>query len=90
MALAQRPIVEEDKSLISLLLPRRPPSNRNGQAKEINATKGTRIWTLQNGHPQAMEVKTGATDGIQTEILEGSLTAGTQVLVDIEKTGTKP
>jgi len=83
-------VKEEDKSLISLLLPRRPPSNRNGQAKEINATKGTRIWTLQNGHPQAMEVKTGATDGIQTEILEGSLTAGTQVLVDIEKTGTKP
>ena len=41
-----------------------------------------RVWVLQGGQALPIEVKTGATNGQMTEIIGGSLTAGTEVIVE--------
>jgi HlyD family secretion protein len=41
-----------------------------------------RVWVLKDGQPAPVEVKTGATDGRRTEILEGGLQEGADVLTD--------
>jgi HlyD family secretion protein len=40
-----------------------------------------------DGTPRAIAVKTGITDGVLTQILDDSLAPGTEVLVDLERTG---
>ncbi len=75
-----------DGGLVSMLLPRRPPDARRPRTADPKAAKGGgRVWVLENGVPTPVEVRTGVTDGTQTEVLDGTLKPGTQVLVDIEK-----
>ena len=81
---------EEGQGLVGMLLPRRPPTSRTTQAKDLKAVKSSRVWVLQEGTPTAIEVQAGATDGTLTEILGGSLTPGTEVLVDLVRSGNKP
>ena len=66
--------------LVGMLLPRRPPTEKHGG----ESTKGSRqrVWVLREGRPEAVEIRTGATDGILTQVLEGPLEPGTGVLVD--------
>jgi HlyD family secretion protein len=66
--------------LVGMLLPRRPPNEKHGG----EAVKGSkqRVWVLREGRPEAVEIRTGATDGILTQVLEGPLEPGTGVLVD--------
>ena len=79
----------ESSGLVGLLLPRRAPESRRTPGKEPRGGKGGQVWTLRDGTPTAVEVKTGATDGNLTEVLEGTLEPGMRVLVDIEKAGRK-
>ncbi len=81
---------EESRGLVGMLLPSRPPSSRRGGSKDATTSKGSRVWILKEGSPAAVTVKTGATDGTLTEILDGTLEPGTEVLVDLERTGAKP
>lgn len=65
-------------SLTSLLMPRFP----RGQAKQAAkpAADGSRtVYVLQDGAPVAVQVKTGSTDGLKTEILSG-LSDGDQII----------
>ena len=66
--------------LVGMLLPRRPPTEKHGD----ESTKGSRqrVWVLREGRPEAVEIRTGATNGILTQVLEGPLAVGNQVLVD--------
>ncbi len=49
-----------------------------------SAADGSRtIWVLRAGEAEAVQVKTGATDGRVTEILEGELEAGMDVITEI-------
>ena len=68
------------RGLVGMLLPRRPPTEKHGG----EAVKGgrQRVWVLREGRPEAIEIRTGATDGILTQVLEGPLAVGNQVLVD--------
>nr|MBP8289536.1 efflux RND transporter periplasmic adaptor subunit [Chromatiaceae bacterium] len=70
--------------------PSRPPSSRRNGGKDATTGKGSQVWILKEGVPEAVAVKSGATDGTLTEILDGTLEPGTQVLVDLERTGAKP
>lgn len=79
----------ESGGLVGLLLPRRAPESRRPPGKEPRSGKGGQVWTLKDDTPTAVEIKTGATDGNLTEVLEGTLTPGTTILVDIEKAGHK-
>jgi len=69
------------QGLLSKLLPRMP-SFRPASRPEDNG--GPRqVWVLRDGHPVAVPVTVGATDGRRTAILGGSLEAGWSVIVDI-------
>lgn len=67
-------------NVLSALLPR-PPS----QAPKVKSTAGNvtpRVWVLRDGRPEAVEVRTGATNGKMTEIKGGALKAGVQVITE--------
>lgn len=52
-----------------------------------DAGRGTKgqVYRLARGKPEAVPVIAGASDGVRTEIREGALQAGEQVIVDIER-----
>jgi HlyD family secretion protein len=67
------------RSLIGALFPRPPRQERKVQTVK-NGTP--HVWVLQDGQPTATEVRTGATNGRMTEIIDGSLKAGMQVITE--------
>jgi HlyD family secretion protein len=77
------PVVERSSgwSLQRLFMPRFPRSGSREQGPL--STDGTRtLYVLKNGAPQAVKVKTGATDGEKTEIVSG-LAEGDQVITGV-------
>lgn len=57
------------------------------------AEKQQQIWTLQSGEPAPVLVKTGASDGQFTQVLEGITEEGFSVIVDLDRSvsaGAKP
>ena len=69
--------------IVAMLMPRLPRST--GQRAQSGGKDGFKqIWILRDGQPQAVKVKTGVSDGRLTEILEGKLEAGAQVITDSE------
>lgn len=52
-----------------------------------DAGRGTKgqVYVLARGKPEAVPVIAGASDGTRTEIRDGALQAGAQVIVDIER-----
>ena len=50
--------------------------------------EGPRVWVLPPGklQPEAIGVKTGATDGMRTEIVKGSIEPGQKVITDAAET----
>lgn len=44
--------------------------------------KGTKVWILENGKPRAVNVTVGLSDGSYTEISEGDLKAGQEIITD--------
>lgn len=68
------------RGVAGMLLPRPPQAQRKARPA---ATEGApRVWVLRDGEPVAIEVQTGATNGKVTEILGGSLQAGTEVITE--------
>jgi HlyD family secretion protein len=59
----------------------RQPGGKEG--KGASASVGTgKLWVLDaDGKPAAIEVKTGISDGSQTELLDGAIAAGREVIV---------
>jgi len=68
-------------SILSKLFPRRSHNERKLKNNQKIDKKAT-VWRLENIHPVAVAVTTGATDGIMTEILEGDVTPGMKLVVD--------
>jgi HlyD family secretion protein len=69
-------------SVISRLFPRPPPASRSRDIADAKS-KQQRIYVLRDGQPSAVSVTTGSTDGIMTEIPDGDITVGTEVVTDI-------
>lgn len=71
-------------SLLRMFFPG-PPRRGNRPAKHVTVTGGkdrNTIWILgENKQPRPVPVKTGLSDGINTQILEGEITQGTKVIV---------
>ena len=68
--------------ILASLLPRMPraPSTR---APRNGNEKGTKqVWVLKDGQPVPMKIKTGLSNGRMTEVLEGELKPGMQVITD--------
>jgi len=76
-ALRFRPPAAEEKSA--------PAGRRPGADK---AARGARVWVVgADGQPQAIEVKPGISDGSFTEILDGDLAAGRELIVGMQGGG---
>jgi HlyD family secretion protein len=73
----REPASRPSGGLVGMLLPRRPPEQKRSAA----VNQGARVWVLREGRPEAVPVQTGASDGISTQVLEGTLEVGTRVLV---------
>lgn len=69
-------------SFVSNLLPR-PPSD----AKSPNAApaENPQVWVMSDAGPQAIAVKTGVSNGRQTEIISGDLKAGMAVITEYQE-----
>ncbi len=72
--------------LVGMLLPRRPPDHRRDNGSGRTADR-QQVWVLRADRPEPVEVQTGVTDGVLTQILDGPLEAGTEVLVDTLSSG---
>jgi len=74
------------KGILDALLPK-PPRPESGrvpkEAKRKDAPR--RVYVLKDGVPTPVEVKTGLTNGRVTEILEGELKPGMQVITDMSQ-----
>ncbi|HSE12176.1 MAG TPA: efflux RND transporter periplasmic adaptor subunit [Rudaea sp.] len=65
--------------ITSMLLPRIP----RGAPRSASVAGTQRVWILRNGQPAAVNVKAGATDGRQTQIVDGDLQAGMEVITEL-------
>ena len=76
-------------SILSKMMPRPPSSNRPKTAGTDRRGGGPRqIWVLQDGQPVAMQVKTGITDGRNTEVSGEGLSEGLAVITEQKAAGT--
>lgn len=69
---------KSSRSVVSNLIPRRPR-----EAKKPRTTQGkeAQVWTLENNQPKALQIQTGLTDGVYTQVLKG-LQPGQPVIID--------
>ncbi len=69
-------------SIINSLLPH-PPRSRSKQREDVTVDKRQqRVWTVQEAHLVAIPVTTGSSDGVMTEITDGDLQPGIDLVVD--------
>jgi len=71
---------KNSRGMAGLFMPR-PPRQPRQQAQKIDL-QSPKVWILQDGEPKALNVRIGATNGRVTEVLEGELKAGTQVITE--------
>ena len=71
-------------SVLSKLMPR--PSRRSDKRKENTggSKKAQRVWILTGDTPVAVPVKIGLTDGFSTQIIDGDLQSGIELVTDTE------
>ncbi len=70
-------------SILSKMMPR-PPSNARPKTAGTDRRGGgpRQIWVLQDGQPVAVQVKTGISDGRNTEVSAEGLTEGMAVITE--------
>lgn len=74
-------------SLVSQLLPRPPRGAAQPARAGREDAKSQRVWILRDGEPVAVPIVVGATDGTRTEVRDGELVPGTEVIVETAKEG---
>jgi HlyD family secretion protein len=62
---------------------RATPSLTSTARRHEAASEGRTLWVLRENKPQPVTVKLGITDGTRTEIVDGGLREGDQVITDI-------
>lgn len=77
-------------SLLRMFMPG-PPGHGNRPTKHVTITDSggqETIWILdENKRPRPVRIKTGLTDGINTQIIEGKISRGTEVIVSATTRG---
>ncbi len=74
---------QEKSSMLSKLMPR-PPRHARGDSQNGRTTGAGRteqtVWMLRQGSLVSLQVTTGATDGVMTEIVKGEVEPGMSVV----------
>ncbi|MDR0576988.1 MAG: efflux RND transporter periplasmic adaptor subunit [Candidatus Accumulibacter sp.] len=80
------PAAAQSGGILSRIFPRPPRPQKKAQAQTVETPGMTReVWVLRGGQPAAVAVKTGVSNGRQTEIAGGELKAGMAVIVDYQE-----
>lgn len=75
---------ESKRTIVQTLMPGRHRWRTPPKAKPGSRITEPHVWTLKNGKPEQIIVKTGITDGLRTEITDASISEGTPVIVSIK------
>ncbi len=59
------------------------PAAGGAPAKTARDSDRKTVWVLRNGKPVPVAIRTGITDGINSEVLEGDLSVGDRVITDV-------
>lgn len=68
--------------LLSMIMPRPPSSETSPVSVPKDGWRS--IYVLRDGLAEEVKVRTGPTDGAVTQIVEGDLSAGVPVIIDME------
>jgi HlyD family secretion protein len=81
----QKENFSEGDSIMSRIFPQ-PRRSSAGRAQERNRPDKTRqqVWALINGKPTQIRVSMGFTDGLMTQIIDGEIKPGMELIVDEE------
>jgi HlyD family secretion protein len=72
---------ESGGTVLSKLFPR--PARRPAAPRtETGIGRKARVWIIENGEPTPIEITTGVTDGIMTEVTAGDISPGMELVVD--------
>ncbi len=70
------------RGLLSAMLPR-PPAPTSKQLEDESVNKNQqRVWIIDNGTLSAIHITTGSSDGIMTEVVNGGIEPGKELVVD--------
>jgi HlyD family secretion protein len=67
------------RGAFGMIFPRPPMGQRRSN---VERNGGPRVWVLRDGEPEAVAVKTGASDGKFTELKSGDIQPGDRVVID--------
>lgn len=70
-------------SIVSRIFPRPRMTSPVRERTQRDRTR-QQVWTMINGQPVAVEVKIGFTDGSMTQVIEGDITPGMELIIDSE------
>lgn len=73
---------KKQTTLFTALFSRGPPATNKQVQNDDKDPNSQRVWILRDNKPVAIPVKTGATDGRLTQVVDGKLNAGTPVIID--------
>ena len=74
---------EQSGSLLGRLFPRPSRSLSKNRREQGSSNKRQGVWIVSDGKPVAVPIKTGATDGIMTELAQGDLEPGMPLIVEM-------
>lgn len=72
-------------SFIASLLPRPPSQPKQKKNNAVSHSSARQVWVLKEDKPVEIQIKTGLSDGRLTEVMEGDLQPGAQVITDTQK-----
>lgn len=74
-----------ERSFLSRMLPGPPPSPAKQKPVAAAGNGEAKVWVMSDSGPQAVAIKTGVSNGRQTEVLGGELKAGMAVITDYQE-----
>ena len=81
---------QADQRILRILRPDQQETFRTILAeRRNNPSSPARVWVLENGKPKAIQIAVGVADNSHSELVRGPLTEGTEVIVGINRAGSK-
>jgi HlyD family secretion protein len=72
-------------SIMQFFLPRMPRTERATRPEAVDGRRD--VWVLREGKPVSVSVRTGVTDGLMTEVLEGDISAQDAIITATRSAG---